>query len=76
MFKLIALRKSEDSLKNLRSRYCLIILYLIVIRSENSELLQAEENKLAEDAKAAMADRIKPLPSTDGLDDEQLKQLC
>ena len=40
------------------------------------ELLQAEENKLAEDAKAAMADRIKPLPSTDGLDDEQLKQLC
>ena len=40
------------------------------------ELLAAEQKRIAEESAAAIADRIKPLPSTDGLDDEQLKQLA
>ena len=29
-----------------------------------------------EESKAAIGDRIKPLPSTEGMDDEQLRQLA
>merc|ERR1739838_1168762 len=44
--------------------------------SKAKELLAAEQKRIADESAAAIADRIKPLPSTDGLDDEQLKQLA
>ena len=40
------------------------------------ELLAADQKRIADESAAAITDRIKPLPSTDGLDDEQLKQLA
>ena len=40
------------------------------------ELVAADKARIQSESAAAIADRIKPLPSTDGLDDEQLKQLA
>jgi len=39
-------------------------------------MLKDEENKLNDSRAEAMKDRIKPLPESSGLDEEQLKQLC
>merc|ERR1712168_336911 len=44
--------------------------------AKGKELIAAEKAKMDEESKSAIGDRIKPLPSTDGLDDEQLKQLA
>ena len=42
----------------------------------HSELIAAEKAKMDEESKSAIGDRIKPLPSTEGMDDEQLRQLA
>ena len=42
----------------------------------NSELLNDEVKKLENERADQMKDRIKPLPESSGMDEEQLKQLC
>ena len=42
----------------------------------DSELLNEEVKKLENDRAEQMKDRIKPLPDSSGMDEEQLKQLC
>jgi hypothetical protein len=39
-------------------------------------MVAAETSKLEADRKEIMKERLRPLPSAAGLDDEQLKQLC
>merc|ERR1712157_465071 len=44
--------------------------------SKGKELIAAEKAKMDEESKSSIGDRIKPLPSTEGMDDEQLRQLA
>merc|ERR1711917_36416 len=44
--------------------------------AKGKELIAAEKAKMDEESKSAIGDRIKPLPSTEGMDDEQLRQLA
>merc|ERR1712193_241960 len=44
--------------------------------SKAKELLNDEVKKLENDRADQMKDRIKPLPDSSGMDEEQLKQLC
>merc|ERR1711915_343991 len=44
--------------------------------AKGKELIAAEKAKMDEESKSAIGDRIKPLPSCEGMDEEQLRQLA